>query len=223
MKTEIVLVVALCGSVLAVNSCRRHPVPDWPIPEIQAAEAVGQPPPSIEQAVRKKGEAIAAEAFGVLSSRLGKAMAEGGFTDAVQFCSVHGITFTKAVGVTNRVVLRRITHRPRNPENRADANELAIIRKFQTDLSNGVTPKAMVATNKPGFFTYYAPLTVQLPLCLGCHGDPNNDIHSNTLASIKQTYPKDEATGFKIGQLRGLWSVDFKRSDFAPVTEKAKP
>jgi hypothetical protein len=34
------------------------------------------------------------------------------------------------------------------------------------------------------------------------------------LDEIKKNYPADEATGFKQGELRGLWSVDFKRSDF---------
>ena len=221
MRSEI-LVIVMCVLLLAASSCRRRPPPDFPIPGLQAAEVPGQTslPPSVESAIRQKGVAIASNAFGVLSSQLGKSIAQAGYTNAIEFCSVHGMTFTKAVGVTNQVVLRRVTHRARNPQNQADTNEVAIIQKFQGDLSKGVSPRPLIGTNKPGLFTYYAPITVQLPLCLSCHGNPADDIHRDTLAQIKAMYPSDEATGFKMGELRGLWSIDFKRSDFLPPPDK---
>jgi hypothetical protein len=30
--------------------------------------------------------------------------------------------------------------------------------------------------------------------------------------TIRRLYPADAATGFKLGDLRGLWRVDFRRS-----------
>ena len=211
-----ILVALLLG--IALIGCKRRADHDPWVPQVNAEEY--NPPtapalnPAVEGAVRQKGDAIAAQAFGVLSSRLGKAIAEAGFTNAIQFCSVHGITITTSVGVTNEVVLRRVTHRPRNLENRADTNELAIIRKVEAELRKGATPKPVVSTHKPGYLTYYAPIVLNLPLCLSCHGQPGVDIHTNVLDEIKKTYPADEATGFKLGDLRGLWSVDFKRADF---------
>lgn len=214
------LPLTLVVACLAVGSasCKRDPGLDPPVPADPAAgsnpQGASAIPPAIENRVREKGQAIAAQAFGVLSSRLGKAIGEAGFTNAIEFCSVHGITLTASVGVTNEVVLRRVTHRPRNPQNRADTNELAFIRQFEADLANGRTLAPIVATNRPGYFTYYAPIVLNLPLCLSCHGQPGVDIKPDVLAKIKQTYPADEATGFKQAQLRGLWSIDFKRSDF---------
>ncbi len=217
MKTTTFFIFVVSLTV-AATSCKRDPGHGFPIPEAKAADlkpAVAPViPPAIESSVREKGEAIAAQPFGVLNSRLGKAIADAGLTNAVEFCSVHGITFTTSVGVTNQVVLRRVTHRPRNPQNRADTNELAVIRQFEAELSKGATPKPIVAANKPDSFTYYAPIVLKLPLCLRCHGEPGADIKPDVLGQIKKTYPADEATGFKLGQLRGLWSVDFKRSDF---------
>ena len=58
-------------------------------------------------------------------------------------------------------------------------------------------------------------IVLSLQFCLSCHGQPGTDIKPEVLAQIKTTYPADTATGFKLGQVRGLWSVDFKRSDFA--------
>jgi len=129
MKTFAIslLLLAVAGGLLATKSCRRNPGHDFPVPEANAAEPTSSAAPAIpadiESNIREKGQAITAQAFGVLSSRLGKAIAEAGYTNAIEFCSVHGITFTTSVGVTNQVVLRRVTHRPRNSQNRADTNE----------------------------------------------------------------------------------------------------
>jgi hypothetical protein len=143
MRTAFFMFVV--GVAVASSSCQRESGRDLSIPEARAAgaDAPVAPaiPPAIENSVREKGQVIAAQAFGVLSSRLGKAIADAGLTNAVQFCSVHGITFTTSVGVTNQVVLRRVTHRPRNPQNRADTNELAIIRRFEAELSKEPHPK----------------------------------------------------------------------------------
>jgi hypothetical protein len=214
MKTASFVLIA--GMAILAASCKRDP--GLPVPETKASETSPPEPPAIspavENRVREKGQAIAAQAFGALSSQLGKAIADAGYTNAIEFCSVHGITLTSSVGVTNEVVLRRVTHRARNPQNRADTNELAIIRQFEAELNRGTAPKPVVAANKPDFFTYYAPIVLNLPLCLSCHGEPGTDIQPDVLAQIKETYPADQATGFKQGQVRGLWSVDFKRSDF---------
>jgi hypothetical protein len=96
-----------------------------------SAKADTEIPAAVNEEIRQRGQAITAEAFGVLSSRLGKAIADAGFTNAISFCSVHGLALTESVGVTNEVVLRRVTHRPRNPANRADAKELELIQAYQ--------------------------------------------------------------------------------------------
>lgn len=206
------------GLLLLAISCKRDSEHAPSAPETKVAEVKRSAPPEIspavESTVRQKGEAITAQAFGFLSSRLGKAIAEAGYTNAIEFCSVHGIPLTSSVGVTNEVVLRRVTQRPRNPRNRADTNEVTIIRRLEAELSKGATPGAVVAAHKPDSLTYYAPIVLNLPLCLNCHGEPGTDIKPDVLAQIKKSYPADEATGFKQGQLRGLWSVEFKRSDF---------
>lgn len=202
----------------ASPSCKRDPTHAIPIPEAKAADPVPPAliplPPGVEARLRSQGQAITETAFGALSSRLGKAIAETGYTNAIAFCSVHGIPLTTAVGVTNQVTLRRVTQWPRNPKNRADANELAILRQYERELGQGLPLQPVVRAHKPETYTYYAPILLNLPLCLNCHGNPGTEINVNVLAEIRKTYPADEAIGFKSGQLRGLWSVDFKRTDF---------
>jgi hypothetical protein len=62
-----------------------------------------------------------------------------------------------------------------------------------------------------GRATFYSPIVITNPLCLQCHGIPGTDLAPSTVALLQQLYPRDEATGFKLGDLRGLWRVDFAR------------
>ena len=41
-----------------------------------------------------------------------------------------------------------------------------------------------------------------------CHGGENAEIKDATLAKIQALYPSDEATGYGIGQIRGLFKIE---------------
>ena len=43
--------------------------------------------------------------------------------------------------------------------------------------------------------------------CLQCHGSKDLDIKPKVLKKIAQLYPKDQATGYKEHQLRGIFVV----------------
>ncbi len=164
---------------------------------------------SVETLARERGKAIAAQAFGVLSSNLTTALSQGGVSNAVQFCSVEALPLTASVADTNHVSLRRVSHKARNPKNKADAAELAILDEFRTSLSPGKIATPIVRTNALGGAAFFASIVLNNPLCLNCHGQPGRDIKPEDLALIQKLYPKDEATGFKFGELRGLWRIDF--------------
>jgi len=36
------------------------------------------------------------------------------------------------------------------------------------------------------------------------------DIMEGTVAKIAEHYPNDKATGFNLGELRGMWKLEFK-------------
>jgi len=44
---------------------------------------------------------------------------------------------------------------------------------------------------------------------LQCHGQIGKDIHDDVYKVIKEKYPQDKATGFKVGELRGIWDIKF--------------
>jgi len=163
----------------------------------------------LETLVRQRGQSIVAQTFGVLSSNLTTALSQGGVSNALKFCSVQALPLTAAVAATNQVTLRRVSHKARNPTNRADLVELAVLDDFRASLSMGKAAAAIVRTNHLGGATFFAPIVLNNPLCLNCHGQSGRELKLENLALISQLYPKDQATGFKLGDLRGLWRIDF--------------
>ena len=80
---------------------------------------------------------------------------------------------------------------------------------FATDLEKKQPPKPQIVKNPDTSTTLFAPIVISNPLCLQCHGAPDQDIAPATLTAIRKLYPDDKATGYKAGELRGLWSITF--------------
>lgn len=161
------------------------------------------PDPAVE------GPKIIAEAFSNLSGALGEAIAKKGPSGALSVCSEEAPKIAQEVASTHGVTLRRATLKPRNPKNAADEVEKAALESFGSALAKNEAPKPQVITNADGSTSFLAPIVLGNPLCLQCHGTPNQDIASETLAAIQTLYPDDKATGFTLGDLRGLWRITF--------------
>ena len=162
----------------------------------------------VQAATAERGKAIVAEASSLLSSNLQSAMQQGGVSNALPFCSLVASPLTAGLASKHGVTIRRVTHKARNPGDRADGSELAILKHFEAALT-GTNPPPPVVTNYAGTtVTFFAPIVLNNELCLKCHGEPGKDISAENLAVIQRLYPQDEATGFKLGQLRGAWRID---------------
>jgi hypothetical protein len=185
---------------LLFAACSPPSAPPAPPPPLTAAQ---------HAAALARGKAIAAETFGVLSTNLQTALASGGVSNALPFCSLAASPLTASVATRHGVALRRITHKPRNAAARASDLESAVLDAFRAALTPGGPPPAPLATNLvAGQATFFAPIVLNHTLCLNCHGEPGKDIPEANLALIRQHYPQDEATGFKLGDLRGAWRID---------------
>lgn len=158
------------------------------------------------------GRQVADAAFKELSGNLQQAIAKLCFTIAVEFSSEKATPLTLAVAQKEGVKLARVSHRLRNPANTANSRGRALIESYQ-ELSNvaGSVLKPVVEAAGEGATLYYAPIVINNPLCLNCHGAPNTEIAADTLALISQRYPKDLATGFKMNGVRGLWRIEFPK------------
>lgn len=156
-----------------------------------------------------EGPKIIAEAFAKLSGALGEAIGKSGPAGALSVCSEKAPQIAKEVAAAHGVTLRRATNKPRNPKNAADEVEKAALEVFLAALENQETPNPQVITNADGSRDFLAPIVLGNPLCLQCHGAPSKDIGPETLAAIQKLYPDDKATGFQLGDLRGIWRITF--------------
>ena len=174
-------------------------------------------PAEVQSTALQRGKAIAGETFSLLSSNLQSAIQQGGISNALPFCSLAASPLTAGMAAKYGVTLRRITHKPRNPADRADATELAILTHFETGLTDTNPPPPLVTNLTANTVTFFAPILLNNELCLKCHGEPGRDISPENLATIHRLYPQDEATGFKLGQLRGAWRIDFPLANLPPT------
>jgi Protein of unknown function (DUF3365) len=179
-------------------------------PASKAAKAPAPSAPTNEAEAVARGKAVAAEAFAVLSGNLQRALSESGPAKALHFCSVHAAPLAGGVAATNEVLLKRISLRVRNIENQPSAAEVELLSRFAAQIrETGEAPPPVVSKSAEGRFVFYAPITLNNPLCLQCHGDPAKDIAPDTMEMIKRLYPNDRAIGFQLGDLRGAWRIEF--------------
>lgn len=58
---------------------------------------------------------------------------------------------------------------------------------------------------------YYKPILIASPLCLKCHGIAGETLDMEAQRVIRERYPQDAATGYALGEFRGLWSIRWPR------------
>ena len=56
----------------------------------------------------------------------------------------------------------------------------------------------------------FAPIHV-MPLCQKCHGKTGDTLLENDYKFIQKLYHEDKAIGYKSGDLRGMWSIEFSK------------
>lgn len=202
----VAFIAAGCGPV-------PPPAASTPTPPAPAATDTPATPPvpaRVPADPQETGRRLVAQASGVLSSNLVAAIGRTGPAGALEFCSVNVGPLTAGLAPSNRVELRRVTHKARNPANRATDAELLLIEEFRRGLAAGRTNPPVLVTSTAGTVTFYSPIVLGNPLCLQCHGMAGTEITPDTLQVIDRLYPADQARGFRLQELRGLWSVTFR-------------
>ena len=159
-----------------------------------------------------EGPKVIADAFGKPSAALAESVSKNGAAAALSVCSERAPQIGNEVAETHGVKLRRATKKPRNPKGAADETEKAMLAAFAEALAKKEAPKPQIVTNTDGSQTFFAPIVLGNPICLQCHGELGKDVTPETSAAIQKLYPEDKATGYQLGDLRGLWSITFPAS-----------
>ncbi len=164
------------------------------------------------QRLKTEGKTIVKASGKALMGNLKKAIQEGGIQHAINFCAVKAIPITDSLSKAHNVKLARVSHKNRNPSNEADNVEEELIKRYIKQLKNGEAPKPSLI-KRQSKRVYYHPIRIKNGLCLNCHGEKGKALSAETFKLLRNKYPNGEAVGFELGDLRGLWKVQFQEQD----------
>lgn len=160
-----------------------------------------------------KSRALASQLGSELKGELTRAIEQGGPVSAIPVCRDRAPAIAAHLSEQSGAKVSRTALRVRNPANAPDELQRAVLEQFAEQLE--ATPSVATPASGPpeavfeikgakGIERRYMRAIPTDALCLTCHGTA---VSPEIAAAIKQAYPKDEATGFSQGQLRGAFSV----------------
>ena len=206
MRTLLVLLI----SMLLIAGCGKKTDDD-------SAAALGQPTRTDDELLMSAATRLLAAFRKELKTELMAALNEGGPENAVSVCQVRAPQIADAHS-SEFWTIKRVTDRNRNIDNLADQHELSIMARF-TDTTDSA-PEFIFEwsdTDDGKMFRYYKPI-VTAPLCMKCHGAPD-DISLAVKEILAKAYPQDRAVGYKPGELRGMFVVEAKWPEGKPFAE----
>lgn len=144
----------------------------------------------------------------VLGKNLMSAIQKKGTLAALEFCNIKAMPLTDSMATKHNAIIKRVSDKNRNPNNKANAEELNYIAQFKTELAakKDIKPVVIEKGNKVQF---YYPIETNI-MCLQCHG---KQIKPDVQKQILKLYPKDLAVGYSENQLRGIWSITFNKKE----------
>lgn len=145
---------------------------------------------------------------GKLQGALKAAIKEGGPVHAIPVCNSTAPQIAQDSAASEAWTIGRTSHRLRNAGNAPDPWETAVLSEFQQRAQAGEDLKTMEKTalrqiNGQQTLRYMKAIPVG-KVCLNCHG---SDIAPEVQRQIGELYPSDQATGFKLGELRGAFTI----------------
>ncbi len=158
----------------------------------------------------QRGKMVADSVGSVLKGNLMRAMGEGGPASAVEFCNVNATSLTATLSDTFGLEVKRTTDRIRNPTNAPSDLEKRVIDAYHAEKSKGLALGPKLVLDEMGRKVFFAPIFTAGP-CLVCHGNEAN-MDTDLRERLAELYPNDQAKGYSIDELRGIWSITFKNN-----------
>ena len=154
---------------------------------------------------------MAGELQAALAPRLKQEITAHGPAGAIGVCKEIGGGAALALSERYGAKVSRVSLRPRNPVlGPADAWEQATLLDFDRRAAAGESPqeleRAEIVQEPAGRYFRYVKALPVMPLCLSCHGAPDQ-LAPEVKAKLATEYPRDRATGYSAGQIRGAITI----------------
>ncbi len=163
----------------------------------------------VAQVYTLQAREIVQATFQALSSSLMQAMSYGGVPYALEFCNVEALPITDSVATHFGADISRLALKNRNPENYPAGRDEEVLQWYQLQFESGKPLNDTLIQYNDEHLAYFAPIMLA-EQCLACHGTPGNELSLENHQYIKRFYPADQAVGFAVGDLRGMWRIGFK-------------
>lgn len=148
------------------------------------------------------------ELGGSLKKALRQAMETGGTAKAIAVCNEKALRITEKLSLERGWRIGRTSLKYRNPANAPDAWERAVLLQFAKRRAAGEDSAGMEfgeVVKKSGHQEFrYMKAVYTAAICLKCHG---RRITPAIAKEIHRLYPDDLATGFKLGDIRGAFTI----------------
>ncbi len=173
-----------------------------------AGGKAGEPPPEAPEAGQvEAARGAAGTLLKTLGGELKAALGRGDLAAAVTACAESAPRIARDISLAEGWQVTRVSTKPRNSQlGMPDAWAQRVMRDFERRLAAGADPAtvehAEVVVEPAGRFLRYAKAIPTQPMCLTCHGSADS-LPPALAASLAANYPKDRATGYTAGQLRG--------------------
>lgn len=139
-----------------------------------------------------------------LQQALRSGLAQGP-VEAIAACRLKAPEISDALS-RDGVRLGRTSLHLRNPANAGPDWVVSVLETYANNPSDRAPRNVSLQNNRSG---YVEPIFVQ-PVCLTCHGD---EMAPDVTARISELYPADRAVGYEVGDLRGVFWVEFPDSE----------
>lgn len=142
----------------------------------------------------------------ILGKNLMETIQKKGTLEALSFCNIQAIPLTDSMSTKFNASIKRVSDKNRNPNNKANTEELQYIAQFKKELAakKEIIPVVIEKGNK---IQFYYPIETNT-MCLQCHG---KQIKPEVSQQIMKLYPKDLAIGYNESEVRGIWSITFDK------------
>lgn len=181
--------------------------------ELKDREIVKVSEAELYEAAIKLGGEIADETQKTLGGQLQQAIKSNGVPGAIQYCNLKAYPLVDSLQQKYAASIKRVTSKPRNPDNAPDSLEQVIFDAYQYNYENGQPLAENLQAVGKDIYLYNKPIMIGNPLCLSCHGPVGEGISEEHYQVIKGMYPHDQAIDYKMGELRGMWSIRLSKKE----------
>jgi hypothetical protein len=163
----------------------------------------------ILNAAQKYGDSVVVVAERLHVLRLTEHLNQGGVAAAIPYCQPENFEKVEALQHKFGAISRRFSERPRNPQSLARGGTAQALDRYSSNQEREATVEALNQNE----IRYTSPIYLRDEICLSCHGTVSQELSDSDYTLIKEKYPQDQATGYKRGDLMGMWELTFDKMD----------